>query len=156
MKVLYYDFDGKEQRGELVCNKAISKDLLEIFEELYEKKYPIAKMRLIDEYDANDEKSMADNNTSCFNFRKVSGKNTLSKHSMGMAIDINPLYNPYIHKMNGKRVVEPANAGKYADRSASFPGKIDKNDLCYKLFIRHGFRWGGNWKYSKDYQHFEK
>ena len=156
LRVLHYDFDGNVCQGELVCNKLISNDLLEIFEALFNARYPIERMVLIDEYDADDERSMTANNTSCFNFRTVAGTNKLSAHSRGMAIDINPLYNPYVRQVRGKTVVSPSAARPYADRSKAFPHKIDRNDLCYKLFVAHGFRWGGAWRSSKDYQHFEK
>ena len=154
--VLYYDFDAQVQEGELICNQEIAQDLVEIFSGLYNGKYPIEKIRLIDEYDADDEASMADNNTSCFNYRTVPGKTKLSNHSYGRAIDVNPLYNPYVREKNGALLVSPDNAAAYADRSAEFPHKIDKDDLCYKLFVQHGFQWGGSWNSSKDYQHFEK
>ena len=72
-----------------------------------------------------------------------------------MAVDINTRYNPYIKKVNGKLSIEPANGAEYMDRTKDFPYKIDENDLCYKLFIEHGFEWGGSWKDEKDYQHFE-
>ena len=154
--VLHYDFQGQVQEGELICNQLIAQDLVDIFYELYESQYPIEKIRLIDEYDADDEASMADNNTSCFNYRTVPGRTTLSNHSYGCAIDINPLYNPYVRTSGGKELISPDNAVPYADRSADFPYMIDENDLCYKIFIEHGFRWGGAWNSSKDYQHFEK
>lgn len=154
--VLHYDFEGQVQEGELICNQAIAQDLVDIFYELYESQYPIEKIRLIDEYNADDEASMADNNTSCFNYRTVSGRTKLSNHSYGLAIDINPLYNPYVRTKDGKELISPDNAVPYADRSADFPHKIDKNDLCYKVFMEYGFTWGGAWNSSKDYQHFEK
>lgn len=156
VRVLYYGFDKKTHIGELVVNRRIAEDICTIFYKLYRKKYPIEKMVLVDEYHAVDEDSMADNNTSAFNYRPISGTTRLSKHSYGMAIDINPLYNPYIHTMNGKRVCEPVNGKKYMNRSKSFPYKITKKDLCYKLFTKYGFTWGGSWNTSKDYQHFEK
>ncbi|MDE6053304.1 MAG: M15 family metallopeptidase [Lachnospiraceae bacterium] len=154
--VLHYDFQAQIQEGELICNQLIAQDLVDIFYELYESQYPIEKIRLIDEYDADDEASMADNNTSCFNYRTVPGQTKLSNHSYGCAIDINPLYNPYVRTRNGIELISPDNAVPYADRSADFPYKIDKNDLCYRIFTEHGFRWGGAWNSSKDYQHFEK
>ncbi len=154
--VLHYDFEGQIQEGELICNQAVAQDLVEIFYELYESQYPIEKIRLIDEYSADDEASMADNNTSCFNYRTVPGSTKRSNHSYGFAIDINPLYNPYVRTRDGKELISPDNAVPYADRSADFPHKIDRNDLCYRIFIEHGFTWGGSWNSSKDYQHFEK
>lgn len=153
--VLHIDFDGNTQEGELIVNVEIAEDILEVFMELYELSYPIEKIKLVDEYDADDEKSMADNNSSSFNYRTVSGTTKLSNHARGMAIDINPLYNPYIHGSSGQ-IVEPANAGEYVDRDRDFPHKIDKDDDAYKVFAAHGFSWGGDWKNSKDYQHFEK
>lgn len=154
--VLHMGFGGETKEGELVVNKAIADDVCDIFEKLYEADYPIEKIRLIDEYDADDEASMSDNNSSAFNFRFISHTTKISKHGLGMAVDINTLYNPYVKTVDGKRSIEPANAADYVDRSADFPYKIDHDDLCYQLFKEHGFSWGGDWQHSKDYQHFEK
>ncbi len=157
LKILHYDIDGKIRIGEMICNKMISNDLISIFRELYLAKYPIEKMILIDKYDANDEASMRDNNSSSFNFRTITGGGKLSKHALGLAVDINPLYNPYVKILpNGDIYVEPNNAHVYIDRSNGFDYKIDSSDLCYKLFTQYGFEWGGDWKTIKDYQHFEK
>ncbi len=159
LSVLHYDFNGEVQRGELICNKKIADDFIDIFYELYTQKYPIEKMKLIDEYNGDDTASMADNNTSCFNYRVVDGTSSLSKHALGCAIDINPFYNPYVvfHKNGtGETYISPSGSEIYADRSNSFPYKIDENDLCYKLFKEHGFTWGGDWNSCKDYQHFQK
>lgn len=150
--VMYYDFNDTEQAGEVICNKAIAQDLLEIFTELHRQKYQIESVKLVDDFGADDERSMAADNSSCFNYRNIAGTDTLSNHSMGCAIDINPFYNPYITS----RAVSPAGSEIYADRDAQFPHKIDKDDLCYKLFTEHGFTWGGDWNHAKDYQHFEK
>ena len=156
LNVLYTNFNGETQSGELICNKGIAEDLLEIFYELYQASYPIEKIRLIDEYNADDTLSITDNNTSCFNFRKVDGSKNLSKHALGLAIDINPFYNPYVTYPNGTVRISPIGSEPYADRGWDFPHKIDENDLCFKLFKEHGFTWGGNWKTLKDYQHFQK
>lgn len=155
LHVLYKSFDGTSRAGELVCNKKIADVVLGIFRKLYSAGYQIEKIRLIDEYDADDERSMRDNNSSCFNFRYISHTTNISNHGLGLAIDINPLYNPYIKTVAGKLVVEPATAAPYTDRTKSFPHKIDRNDLCYKLFTAAGFEWGGDWENVKDYQHFE-
>lgn len=156
VRVRYIDFDGLMQEGELICNKAIAQDLVEIFYELYQASYPIEKIRLIDEYNADDDLSCLDNNTSCFNYRVVGGSTNLSKHALGLAIDINPFYNPYVTYPNGVERISPPGSEPYADRSLDFPYKIDENDLCYQLFAAHGFTWGGHWKTLKDYQHFQK
>lgn len=155
--VLHYDFDGNPTEGELICNEYIAQDLVEIFHELYYNEYQIERMVLIDEYDGDDTASMEDNNTSCFNYRVVEGSSSLSKHAYGLAIDINPLYNPYVtYEKDGTEKVSPVAALGYADRSVSFPYKIDEEDLCCRLFKEHGFIWGGNWNSLKDYQHFQK
>ncbi len=156
LHVLHVGFDGQTHEGEIICNKSIAEDLLEIFEALYEAEYPIEKIKLVDEYNAEDEASMADNNSSCFNFRFISHTTKVSNHGAGLAIDINPLYNPYVKTVDGALSIEPANGAPYVDRSADFPYKIDENDLAYQLFTAHGFTWGGAWTSSKDYQHFEK
>ena len=156
LKVLHYNKEGEELEGELICHKDIADDLLAIFRELHRGKYPIERMVLIDEYDADDEASMRANNTSAFNFRPASGMRRLSKHSTGMAIDINPLYNPLVKHREGRTRVYPSTATPYIDRTRDFPYKIVKGDLCYRLFKQHGFSWGGDWRRSKDYQHFEK
>jgi N-acetylmuramoyl-L-alanine amidase len=156
LHVLYYDFEGQTQEGELICNRGIVQDLVEIFAGLYQAKYPIEKIRLIDVYDGDDASSMADDNSSCFNYRTIVGTDNLSEHAYGLAVDINPLYNPYITGNGGDTVIWPEAASAYADRSLDFPYKIDHEDLCYRLFTEHGFTWGGDWSGNKDYQHFEK
>lgn len=156
LRLSYWGKDNQPHVGEMICNKAIANDLVDIFKQLYVAKYTIERMELVDNYGASDEKSMTANNTSCFNFRYVSGTKTVSKHGQGMAVDINPLYNPCVSS-SGK--VEPAAGKAYANNRSTrsdIPMKIDRNDLCYKLFIAHGFRWGGAWKSKKDYQHFQK
>ncbi len=155
--VLHYDFDGNSTEGELICNEYIAQDLVEIFHELYYNEYQIERMVLIDEYDGDDTASMEDNNTSCFNYRVVEGSSSLSKHAYGLAIDVNPFYNPYVtYEKDGTEKVSPVAALGYADRSVNFPYKIDEEDLCCRLFKEHGFIWGGNWNSLKDYQHFQK
>ena len=157
LQVLHYNLEGEVLHGELVCNKAIASDLADIFRQLYEARYPIERMRLIDDYDADDEQSMRDNNTSCFCYRVVIGSKKLSKHAQGMAIDINPLYNPCVRtRSDGSRLVQPATGAPYANRRRSFNYKITTADLLYRLFAEHGFTWGGSWRTVKDYQHFEK
>ena len=156
LNILYVDFHGETQVGEIICNQAIAQDLVEIFYELYLAGYPLESVRLVDEFGGDDTLSMEHNNTSCFNFRVVDGTSNLSKHAYGLAIDINPLYNPYVTWPGGKQRVSPAAAAPFADRSLDFPNKIDEDDLCYQLFAERGFTWGGHWRTMKDYQHFQK
>ena len=155
LRVLHTGLDGGTREGEMIVNCHIAQDVLDIFRQLYEAKYPIEKIRLVDEYGADDELSMEDNNSSCFNFRFISHTTRVSKHGLGLAVDINTLYNPYTKVVNGVRIVEPVTGEPYLDREADFPCKIDHDDLCYRLFTEHGFEWGGDWEDRKDYQHFE-
>ena len=157
LRMLHKDAEGNVHNGEMVCNKAIAEDLLEIFKALYEASYPIERMVLPDEYGAEDEVQMRANNTSCFLYRRISGSAKLSRHALGMAVDINPLYNPYVkQRKDGTLFIQPETAAPYCDRSAEFPYKIVEGDLACRLFAAHGFEWGGAWTSLKDYQHFER
>ncbi|MCM1025007.1 MAG: M15 family metallopeptidase [Roseburia sp.] len=155
--ILHYDFDGREAEGELICNESVAADLTEIFYELFCNEYRLERVLLIEAYDGDENASMADNNSFCFQYREEADGSGLSRHAYGLAVDINPLYNPFVaYSADGTAQISPAEAVSYADRSLSFPYKIDESDLCYKLFLQHGFTWGGNWNHSKDYGHFQK
>ena len=154
VRILYHGFDGQTHVGEVICNSTLAQDLLEIFGGLYDAGYPIESVRLIDEFGANDETSSVANNSSSFNFRFIDGTTDLSLHGTGLAIDINPLYNPTVFT-DGSGCY-PAAGAAYADRTKSFAHKIDQNDLCYQLFVQHGWTWGGSWKEDPAYMHFSK
>jgi len=157
VRLLHWDYDEKIHLGELVCNKAIAHELVDIFRQLYQARYPIQRMVLPDRYGADDEQQMRANNTSCFCYRAISGSKKLSRHAMGMAVDLNTLYNPYVKKKaSGALFVQPSTGKAYADRTRDFRYKIDRNDLAYRLFTAYGYTWGGSWRSQKDYQHFEK
>ena len=154
--ILHRNMDGQAVVGELVVNKEISADILDIMRELYELNYPIEQVRLVDYYEGDDELSMAANNSSAFNWRTQTGSSAkISKHATGMAIDINPLYNPYYRFPYVNETVSPG-GDLYMDRMWEFPFKIDEDDDCYRIFTEHGFKWGGSWNSLRDYQHFEK
>lgn len=153
--VEHINFQGERCKGELIVNSRIACDIVEIFKELLAICYPIEKMILIDAYGADDICSMTDNNSSAFNYRFIDSTTILSNHSKGLAIDINPLYNPYIKTVDGKERILPPAGKCYADRSLCNPYYIRKGDAIYNIFIKHGFTWGGDWEHSKDYQHFE-
>jgi len=138
--------------GEIIVNEAIADDVLAIFQKLYDAEYPIGLMVLIDNFGADDTLSMTANNTSGFNHRLIAGTNSLSNHAKGLAIDLNPVQNPWVSGNN----VEPQIGGPFADRSDVRPLMINHDDLAYQLFKAHGFSWGGDWRSPRDYQHFEK
>lgn len=151
--VTYWGFDDIEHVGELIVHKKLAMEVIEIFKELYEARFPIDKIRLIDEYGADDDLSMSDNNSSAFCSREVTGKKgVFSNHSYGVAIDINPVQNPYIKD----EIILPKEGKEYLDRDNIRQGMIIKGDVCYNAFITRGWTWGGEWSSLKDYQHFEK
>jgi hypothetical protein len=156
IRALHITNEGIIKVGEMVVNRAISDDILYILRRLFDAGYAIERMELVDNYNADDEASMAANNSSAFNFRTTPGGTRLSAHSRGMAVDINPLYNPYVKVNGGKVIVAPKSADGYIDRNKTFPYKICKGDLCCRLFAERGFEWGGDYRTIKDYQHFEK
>jgi len=153
VQVPFFGYDDEPHQGELVVHKAVATEVHAIFTELFNAKFPIEKMHLIETYDANDNASMADNNSSAFCHRfAVAKPGILSKHALGLAIDINPLYNPYVKK----DLILPPQGKLYLDRTQSVKGMISENSLCYHAFVSRGWTWGGSWPDRQDYQHFEK
>ncbi|WP_197496525.1 M15 family metallopeptidase [Mycobacterium sp. 1274761.0] len=154
VEVDYIGFDGQAHRGDLVVHQDVVADVIGVFDRLQQQRYPIAKMQTVDHYPgAEDELSMRDNNTSAFNCRPLPGSNTPSLHAFGRAIDVNPLINPYIDSSGH---IEPATAGPYLDRSRTDPGMLHDGDPAVLAFTDLGWRWGGDWRTPKDYQHFER
>lgn len=162
LTIPYYNFEQQVMLGEMIVNKDIEEDVRSIFKELFNNKYEIKSMRLIDDYwqvgcDGNiaDNNSVGDNNTSCFCYRSVTGGGNISNHGYGRAIDINPQQNPYVE--NGQN--SHRNADEYVNnRYVGEPHVIvaSDEDICYSTFMKYGFKWGGNWTNPIDYQHFEK
>ncbi len=146
--VYYFGFDKKLHQGQLVVNKNAAEDLIVIFNFILESKFPVEKVIPISKYNWSDENSMNDNNTSCFNYRFISGSRILSKHAAGLAIDINPLLNPYVK--DNKTSPENSNY------NVNVPGTISSDSPITAEFKKLGWIWGGDWKGLKDYQHFQK
>lgn len=146
----YYGFDGRvHSDGQIVVMDAAANSVLQVFLKLRQMQFPIAKARLMDHYKGNDSASTADNNTSSFNARQSTGGSSLSMHAFGLAIDLNPVQNPYVM---GRRVA-PASAAAYADRVLVRPGMAES---VIDAFAEQGFTvWGGTWRNPIDYQHFQ-
>ena len=154
VEVNYIGFDGQTHRGALIVNEGLAADVTVIFEQLLHLRYPIAKMRTLDTYPgADDELSMEDNNTSAFNCRDIPGTGHWSLHASGQAIDLNPLLNPEIDRTGA---FQPTNAAPYLDRNRTDPGVLHAGDPAVRVFTDRGWRWGGDWRTPKDYQHFER
>ncbi len=148
--VTYWGFDGKKHRGQIVVDKGLAEEVKEIFAELEAEKYPIEKVIPIARYNWRDQASVNDNNTSGFNYRRTAGPGTsgkkLSKHAYGRAIDLNPYQNPFV----------PASGKSPRPYDVNHPATLTRSSKAVRIFKRYGWKWGGDWRGAKDYQHFEK
>jgi D-alanyl-D-alanine carboxypeptidase len=154
VEVDYIGFDNQTHRGALIVNQDLAAEVAAIFEQLLQLRYPIEKIRTVDNYrGADDELSMEDNNTSAFNCRDIPGTGHWSQHAFGRAIDLNPLLNPYIDRTGA---FQPKNAAPYLDRNRTDPGLLHAADPAVRVFTERGWRWGGYWRTPIDYQHFER
>ena len=152
----YLDFYGNSVMGEMIVHKDVSREVVEIFHELYTIGYPIHKMKLVSDYKGNDWQSIEADNTSAFNCRNATGSKKWSKHSYGKAIDLNSIENPYISRSG--RISHKASL-QYRKRVHQQDTVADKavllnNDKATMIFKKYGWKWGGDWHGVKDYQHF--
>lgn len=154
--VSHWGFDEQIHQGCLIVHEKVAQEVVEIFKDIFDERFPIEKMMFVDVYNGIDEKSAQDNNSYSFCSRPITGMpGSFSKHSYGLAIDINPLYNPY---SRGSLIV-PETGAPYLDRENQVKGMIHSGTSCYKAFVKRGWSWGGDWQSSKgyvDYHHFEK
>ncbi len=151
IEVQYWGFDSQIHQGQLICNQAVAVDLQNIFKDLLAIQFPVKSVIPISEFGFDDLQSMQANNTNCFDYRlKILG-NGLSKHAHGLAIDINPMQNPYIHPTK----TEPKNNESHTSKGR-IRNKEEMGKKVIKIFKKYGWKWGGNWKSAKDYMHFEK
>ena len=150
LAVRHHDFAGAVRDGRVVVASHAAADVLAVFRSLFDAGFPLARVRLVDDYGGDDAASMAANNTSAFNCRRVSGTSTWSQHSYGTALDLNPVQNPYVRSGS----VQPPSGAAYAARSPVRPGMIVRPGPVVDAFARIGWGWGGDWRSAKDYQHF--
>ncbi len=153
MRIPYRDFHGETRLGSMIVAGKVAAQVAAIFAEIYDSgRFRIYQMQLVDEFDGDDDRSIAANNTSGFNCR-LTDHGGLSKHALGLAIDINPMQNPY----REGNVTAPE-AGKAYDqpqeRRSGIAGIILDGDVVTRAFGRRGWSWGGRWKHTVDYQHF--
>ncbi len=157
----YIDFAGAaHDDGRMVVLDAVAPRVERIFQTLYLRRFPIAKVSPLEAYEGNDEASMADNNTSSFNDRAVTGGSRPSLHAYGAAIDLNPVQNPFVqHTGPAQLSVAPPAGMAYINRAENRPGKADRPGLAESvvgIFAANGFTvWGGYWDDPLDYQHFD-
>ena len=153
IKIIHYNFDLDIKNGEIMVHKNVADNVIEIFKKLFEIKFPIHSVKLINEFQGNDYASMEANNSSAFNFRNIPNSNLISMHSYGLAIDINPVQNPYILEDSGKEIVLPDIGRNFLDRKNHRPGMVTEEIV--HIFANNGFSdWGGNWS-KADYHHFQ-
>jgi hypothetical protein len=157
----HLDFDGIPKTGNIIVIDFVAEEVEALFSELRNLKFPIKQSIPLEHYEGNDEASMSDNNTSSFNGRAVTGGTSWSKHAYGLAIDINPIQNPYLSfKSSGSAIILPPEAAQqFINRNENRPGKNNRQGLTEQvvnIFSNHGFlEWGGDWDSPIDYQHFQ-
>ncbi|MFF5448688.1 M15 family metallopeptidase [Streptomyces sp. NPDC012888] len=151
IRMNHWGFDGKVHRGELIAHRDAVEPLLQVFGRAFDSRFPIRRMRVMAEYGGDDLKAMADDNTSAFNCRPVTGDGRrLSRHAWGDAVDINPVENPYVDRHG---VVHPPAGREFLRRDSARPGMIEDGGVVVTAFRRVGWYWGGRWS-NPDYQHF--
>ena len=152
VRLTTWGFDGRSHTGALVVNRAVVGDVVAVFRRLYDARFPIRRMRPIDAYRGNDSASTAADNTAAFNCRYAvaPGPKHWSAHAYGMAIDVDPVENPYI--LGG--VARPRAGRSFVDRSRVRPGMAVPGGILVEAFRAVGWKWGGRWSGSPDYQHF--
>ncbi|MFI9593639.1 M15 family metallopeptidase [Nonomuraea sp. NPDC052265] len=149
----YWGFDDKPHTGELVVRKTVTDDIETVFRKLYDWRWPIRQMKLVDVYKGDDFASIEADNTSAFNCRRATGSSNWSNHAYGQAIDINPRENPYVTASGG---TAHQNAKRYTERPLKGKGVVNPGDKVVRAFADVGWEWGGYWTGAKDLQHFSK
>lgn len=149
LRVSHMDFSGRERTGELVVHESDAMAVAIAFKLMWDARFPIERMHLVDDYGGSDDRSMKANNTSAFNCRPVAGSGSWSQHAYGRAIDINPAQNPYV----SAGTVQPPAGRAYLDRRDVRPGMLVEGSAGVAAFDRIGWGWGGRWRTTKDHQH---
>ena len=149
LEIAHVTFNGGFARGELIVAAALAPRAVELFRRLYQLGFPIRQIKLVDDYDASDDASMAADNSSAFNFRVIAGTNLLSQHALGLAIDINPVENPW---RTPDRIV-PRAGERFADRTYVRPGMIVRPGPVVAALDELGWEWGGDWRHAFDDHH---
>jgi hypothetical protein len=154
VNVTFVDFDGDRRRGRLVIHRSEAREILAVFERLYAKRFPIRRIEPIERYGGDDHRSMDADNTSGFNCRVIAGTDRWSRHAFGTAIDLNPRENPYVTPSGH---VSPPAGAPYTDRDDVRKGMVVRSGPVVRSMQRiAGWEWGGDWRGTKDYQHFSE
>ena len=153
IRLRYWGFDRHAHLGALVVNVSVVDDVVRVFSRLYLARFPMRRLRPIDAYHGIDERSLNADNTAGFNCRYVigPGPKRWSAHAYGLAIDVNPVENPYVE--SGR--VHPRAGRGYLNRSRVRRGMAVPGGALVRAFSAAGWSWGGRWR-PPDYQHFSK
>ncbi len=148
INVRYYSTDKKIHSGQILTNREITPKIESIFQFMLEHKFPVAHAIPIVKYDWDDNLSMQDNNTSSFCYRDIN----YSKHAKGLAIDINPYFNPVRWKAGHENRINRPIGAHY---DPAIPGTFSKSNPVVQKFRTLGFRWGHSFSAKFDDHHFE-
>jgi hypothetical protein len=151
LTISYWGFDRRTHAGELVVNASAVRAVRAAFGALFAARFPIRRMRLVDRYGGSDYDSIQADNTSAFNCRNATGSSSWSQHAYGLAIDINPIENPYVYA-NGQTTHRASE--RYLNRSDARPGMAVPGGTLVRAFTAVGWGWGGRWPLPTDFQHF--
>lgn len=151
LTMTHWDFEGEVQTGRIVVHESVADQVVRVFERLFEARYPIRQMRPMEEFDGDVDAGLAADNTSSFNCRKMLLSERWSEHAHGLAIDVNPLENPYWRPDSG--YVNPPEGAPYVERPAH-PAVIADGDVVVEAFAAEGWKWGGHWNSWLDWMHF--
>lgn len=152
VRLTFWGFDRHRHTGELLVNRAVSRQLVTVFRRLYDARYPIEEMRITRRAELDAAPTGDGNNTDAFNCRPVVGQKVFSQHAYGLAIDVDPFQNPYLKD----RLVLPELSSAYRDRGWTRPGMILPGGPVVRAFASIGWEWGGDWHSLKDLQHFSE
>ena len=152
LTVSFQGFDGAAHTGEIVVNASVADDVVEVFRQLFAAGFPIEEMRLPTTADLTAPPTGDGNNTASYVCRAARGQSTWSQHAYGLAVDINPFHNPLVKR----DLVLPELAGAYADRADVRLGMHVRGGAAVQAFASVGWKWGGQWRSSKDYMHFSQ
>jgi hypothetical protein len=157
LTVSHRDFEGRTQTGQIVVNQRAARPLARVFRDLYRLHFPIRHMRIADAYGPRADRPRDGDVSGSFECRQAvpspctggSGTGTWSMHAFGLAVDLNPVENPYVGCGQSR---DPA-ARRYRDRSRHRRGMVTARVI--QAFRSIGWGWGGSWAgNTKDYMHF--
>jgi hypothetical protein len=157
LTVSHRDFRGRTQTGQLVVNRAAAAPLQRVFRRLYALHFPIRHLTLADAYGPVAQRPKDGDISGSFECREAvpspctggRGTGSWSMHAYGLAVDLNPVENPYV----GCGQSRDPTARRFRSRSRHYRGMVTRRVIA--AFRSVGWGWGGAWAgNTKDYMHF--